>query len=292
MISPNKLNVPEKCPGPVFILSPPRSGSTWLQRMLQGHPYICGGEESHFFPLVSDWLSLPRVMSDQSKSRAGLLAYVSEAKQVDIVRHAWREVFADLYRDHPDARYHLEKTPSHVFFVDDIVKVHPTCQFIVLYREPRATAASLLHAGRTWGHYWAPQSTKKAATMWHTYTRAIQRAAKEHENRIVCYTRYEDLVTNTQGAIEKILRSLSIECDAETLAQVIESGNKRFHGGKEPKEFRRQTPGLDWRVPLSFRDRLVIWKYTRRMAATLGYASSAVAYLRAPRTTGSRSANT
>src|SRR5687768_17973655 len=34
---------------PVFVIGSPRSGTTWVQRLLVAHPAVCGGQESHFF---------------------------------------------------------------------------------------------------------------------------------------------------------------------------------------------------------------------------------------------------
>ena len=38
---------------PLFIVGAPRSGTTWVQRLLTAHPRIVGGTESHLFNALS-----------------------------------------------------------------------------------------------------------------------------------------------------------------------------------------------------------------------------------------------
>src|SRR5439155_20968488 len=62
---------------PVFIIGAPRSGTTWVQRLMLSHPAIRGGQESNFFMAFAGVLqTFYRV--EQTSRKVGLANYWTE----------------------------------------------------------------------------------------------------------------------------------------------------------------------------------------------------------------------
>ena len=107
-----------------FLVGAERSGTTWLQRMLQSHPAVCDGEESHFFSIFGHVEQVERWASDTNRSIGPLCYMTVDAFEVAI-RELWNNVFSDLYESAPIAQVHLEKTPKHTWCLSEIVRIFP-----------------------------------------------------------------------------------------------------------------------------------------------------------------------
>ncbi|MEO9079372.1 MAG: sulfotransferase [Rhodanobacter sp.] len=130
---------------PVFIISPPRSGSTLLFEILAKAPDLFTvGRESHLLIEGTRGLS------------AAELGFVSnrldaEAATPEITAELRQRFLAEL-RDRdgqPPQRIPvcmLEKTPKNALRIPFLAKVFPEARFVYLYREPRETLSSMIEA--------------------------------------------------------------------------------------------------------------------------------------------------
>jgi hypothetical protein len=130
---------------PVFIVSPPRSGSTLLFETLARAPalYTVGGE-SHgrvegmpgLHPAAGGW------QSNRLEAAAATPAIITEL----------RARFDEALRDRegapaPAGRVRmLEKTPKNALRIPFLRKVFPEARFIYLYRDPREVLSSMIEA--------------------------------------------------------------------------------------------------------------------------------------------------
>ncbi|MCW8806695.1 MAG: sulfotransferase [Rhodanobacter sp.] len=130
---------------PIFIISPPRSGSTLLfETLAQAPAMFTIGHESH--ALIEGVPGLHPVHGDFASNRLDAAAATPE-----LVEELRRRFHAEL-RDrngHPPgaplARM-LEKTPKNALRVPFLAKVFPEAHFIYLHRDPRQTLSSMLEA--------------------------------------------------------------------------------------------------------------------------------------------------
>jgi hypothetical protein len=135
---------------PIFIVSPPRSGSTLLFETLTGAPGLATvGGESHALmesvpaiaPAARDWESNRLTAADADPATVALL----------------RERFARALRTRdggPPAAGRvrmLEKTPKNALRVPFLAAAFPEALFIYLYRDPRPTLASMIEGWRSGG---------------------------------------------------------------------------------------------------------------------------------------------
>lgn len=255
-----------------FLVGAPRSGTTWIQRLLQSHPLICGGEESHFFTLFGAPLSAAEEMNAfDKKRRVGPLCYIGREDYEELFREIWARIFADLYAANPDCTVHLEKTPFHALQLDQIRRIFPRARIIFLVRDSRSTVASLVHAGRSWGRHWAPDSYYGAAIEWYRHVRAAHGWHLSNPDHPFLQVRYEDVVADTPKELDRMLRFLLPGADNPQTAETLSA----FEAGRsvetDPEGFARKRGVDGWRTDLSLYGKYVTWRYTRKLMRELGY---------------------
>ena len=195
---------------PVFLLSLPRSGSTFVQRVLATHPAIATTGEP--------WILLPLLYS--LRSRGVYAEYGHEWATIAIEDFCARlprgesdyreEVRAFALRLYAKAaggehRYFLDKTPRYHLVIDELLELFPEARFIFLWRSPPAVVASIVESwgkGR-WGvcDYNIDLYVGLA-----NLVRAYQRRPDA-----VCAMRYEDLIERPSEAWPRAFAHLGLE---------------------------------------------------------------------------------
>ncbi|MER5173779.1 sulfotransferase family protein [Thioclava kandeliae] len=258
-------------PQPCFLVGAPRSGTTWLQRVLQAHPAICGGEESHFFTLLAHPMTETDVMAEYGDRPVGPLAYVSRGEFDGILLDVWDKLFTRTWAAKPDAIVHLEKTPFHSLCMEQILHLFPQARFVHLVRDSRAVSASLIAAGNSWGSNWAARTAKAAALDWNRHVTAIERFAQNHPGVPVLQVRYEEALDQTEAVVARILQFVLPQDVDPKADEVLARYQQSNIGRNDPAGFSRMRGRDGWRKDLSIADKLVIWRYTRRKMQELGY---------------------
>ena len=135
---------------PVFIISPPRSGSTLLFETLARAPgiYTIGGE-SH--ALIESIPGLPLRHRGFSSNR--LEAADATPEVAAELRARFRHRAGDRNGNPPPTRFRLlEKTPKNALRIPFLLQAFPEAQFVYLHREPREVLASMIDAWMS-GHF-------------------------------------------------------------------------------------------------------------------------------------------
>lgn len=138
---------------PIFLFSPPRSGSTLLQRILSA--------QSDIASVAEPWLLLPLLYSIREdgvfaeyshlQARSALMDFLKELPQgrntyLQAVNKATSFLYAQAARN--GERYFLDKTPRYALIANEILEAFPSAKVIFLWRNPLAIAASMV---QTWG---------------------------------------------------------------------------------------------------------------------------------------------
>lgn len=256
-----------------FLVGSPRSGTTWLQRLLQASPLICGGEESHFFTLFSAPMNAANDMYLNRKRKIGPLCYTDRTGLEDAIRQLWNDIFTDLYKNNPVSVIHLEKSPFHSFCLDEIISIFPDAKIIFLTRDSRAVASSIVHASRSWGKHWAPDNYREAAIMWYRYSHSVMEWQQKNPDHSFLQIRYEDILENTENHLEKIFKFLTEDKDVG-VPELLENFREKTENNKDPIGFSRMRGKIGWKTDMSFWGKVVTWKYTRKKMRELGYEIS------------------
>lgn len=197
---------------PIFLLSPPRAGSTLVQRVLGAHSEIATVSEP--------WLLLPLLaplhpglpasgVRDPLVARA-LEDFCGELPQGrDDYRAAVRDLTLRLYARAAGrtSGFFLDKTPVYHLVVDEIARTFPEARLVFLWRHPLsivASAAELWDGGRWEVNRYVLALFQSIADLAPAYSRHRERALA---------VRYEDLVGGGTSAWQRLMSGLGLELE-------------------------------------------------------------------------------
>ena len=201
---------------PLFLLSLPRSGSTFVQRVLASHNEIATASEP--------WFLLPLLYAERTTGVRAEYWHVTAAEALEDFRgelsggpEAYREELAAFVsrvyaRAAPaGASYFLDKTPRYHLIAEELPALLPDARFVFLWRNPLAVLASFLdtfRGGRFEPHHFAVDLFDGPRNLV-----AARRAAGD---RAVC-VRYEDLVADGESEWARVFGALGLEFDPTVL---------------------------------------------------------------------------
>ncbi|UCC29806.1 MAG: sulfotransferase [Phycisphaerales bacterium] len=277
----------------VFIVGSPRSGTTYLQRLLASHEMILTGQESNVFqyagPLLRRWHAEGR--QADGRGGVGLGCYFEEQEFLQLLKGFLRELLQPMIGKLNPGMLFVEKTPQHAVFLPEIIELLPACRIIHMVRDPRDVVASMLAVSRSWGRGWAPRSARRSALIW---LRQV-RAAKEAQNTIPAEqfyeVRYEDLVAQPTSILQNLVSFLKLSWAEDAITEAVrrnsiaavrkgggtpipKGGRFAEHNGdivRDPADFIRSGVPGSWRRDLGLSEKLCVWLVTRRMMRVFGY---------------------
>lgn len=205
----------------VFLLSPPRAGSTLLQRILGATGRVCAPPEPHLLtPLahLGYWDRVDAAPFDPIVSQRAVRRFVrdlpgGEDDYVDALRAFAGTLYARRLAAAPaGTRLLLDKTPAYALIPDFLVRVFPGARVLVLTRHPAAVFAS--YARSFFDGDWAA-----AARFNPILPRYLPPLARLLRERPVALhpVRYEDLVTRPEATVAEVCAFLGIPFDPEVV---------------------------------------------------------------------------
>ncbi len=209
------LSLPPEGYSPIFIGGLYRSGTTLMRQLLDGHPHIACGPESHLFRQNQ----LERIYAYLRTIWPTLLSphYAFDPHTVDQVMAGLIHAVVMPNSQQQDKPRWAHKTPETIFFIDTLFAVFPAAQFIHMIRDPRDAFCSVRERAAKDKPRWATWTPKQVAAEW---CRRINcgLAWRERTDRYR-EVRYEELVTQPEAT----LRSLFAFLGEPWAASVLES---------------------------------------------------------------------
>lgn len=245
---------------PLFLFSQPRAGSTLLQRILGAHPAV--------HTVAEPWVLLPLFYALR---RGGAVTEYGQALTaqaigelcepmggVGVYREEAREMAERLYERAAPAGtvFFLDKTPRYYFIASEIVRTFTDARFVFLWRQPLASAASMISR---WG---------KGG--WSTYTThsdlydapGLLSAARAEAGDRALDVRYEDLLTEPEKTVDGLLAYLGLETGEETRESMVRgfsgvelSGSMGDPTGRKAYDRLDTAPLEKWKQSISNRTR-------------------------------------
>ncbi len=214
-------------PVPLFILSPPRSGSTLLQRILATHPAIATISETQLllpflYPLRAGGSYAEYNHTYTQRGFQHLLSEISGGEA------AYLQALADFVRGlygraaEPGARYFLDKAGALSLVVDEIFRMFPDGKFVFLWRNPLSVISSLMQTWRR-GRW----NLHEHEIYLFRGIPALVGAYREHEPTVIGL-RFEDLVVSPEPVAARVFEYLDLS-PAE--AVVREFSQQELGGG-------------------------------------------------------------
>lgn len=234
---------------PIFIVGAPRSGTTLLQYMLRSHPHISlpTGESHFIIPLCENALAFGDLSRQENVRRLLQEMYRRNAEFLDTDLHGIRfdvdSLAADLWAEgritlptiiaglfeknaHGEGKRRWgDKTPYYVLHLPKIIEWFPGAQFIHLVRDGRDCSLSLINRKHDFNVY----NTYQAAKYWQRYVQVGTEHGKRLGQDSYIEIRYEDLLSNPAGTMQRISTFLG-----EEYSESLVHFKKANQAGKTP----------------------------------------------------------
>ena len=262
-------------PGHFFVMGYGKSGTTWVQRLLDAHPQIVCKSEGQLLTSLAP--ALEGVVKQHNRLQDHVLSAVLENSVDDafptfdrddliaILRGAVNRLLDKLPRT-PDTRWLGEKTPQNVRVLVLLRELFPNARLINVVRDGRDAIVS------AWFHYLRVRPEQLEALCGNAFDRFVklegaawsqdlemaERAVEEHGLRLT-HIRFEDLVADPAREVAALLRFLDLEPDAATIQRSVEKtafarwANGREPGEEDPRSFFRKGVVGDWKNHFSDR---------------------------------------
>jgi LPS sulfotransferase NodH len=278
----------------LFIAGCPRSGTTWLQRLLAAHPQIQTGQESRLFEYIGSqfqhWRQDMASAKPSNRGGTGLACYMREEEFLAIQKKYVSSILGLMLRGLAPGQIFLEKTPSNARYVPEIAALLPAAKLIHLIRDPRDVTASLLAAARSWGRPWAASDVKGAVETWRMHVCAAQAAGAKLPPGQYLEIHYEDLFADTAGTLCRIADFVQLAWPEAAIAAAVQTNTadelKRGAGTpipvggeigrqsdtvvREPKDFIRKARPGSWREDLTLWERWQLARILRKNSWAYG----------------------
>lgn len=187
---------------PIFVVGSPRSGTTLTRFILDSHPSISCGPETHFLGDLhrladTHWMRAERFDVDR-EYWDHLVRDFFEALHVDYMRRRGRRRWAD-------------KTPGYALHLDYIDRLFPDARFVHVIRDGRDVVAS-------YRYRWGYRAAVKAPGQWARHVDAGLRFGRGTAADRYHEIRYEELVRNPEQVLRPLFEFLDEPWDAAVLA--------------------------------------------------------------------------
>ncbi|MCB9759659.1 MAG: sulfotransferase [Alphaproteobacteria bacterium] len=203
----------------IFLIGPPRSGSTLLMRMLSTHSQIFSRPEPHLLtPLahLGVYDNVDHAPFDQLQAAQATREFIAdlpggEADYLDALR-AYCEVLYGRMLSTQDKPYFLDKTPANALILPFLAKVFPEARYIVLTRNPCSVWDSYAESffdGDT-------QAAYDFNPVLERYVPAMAAFLREKPVDLV-HVRYEDVVTEPEEQLKRIYAHIGVPHEPDTV---------------------------------------------------------------------------
>jgi hypothetical protein len=238
-----------------------RSGTTLLRIVLDRSPGIAIPDESFFVPLLArrhgSTIDADGFLDDVARIQT-IRAW---GLRVDDVRPRVRSGMAtgdaiaaifEAYAERQDKPRWGDKTPMYMRHLPLLERLFPEAQYVHLVRDGRDAALSFLEMPegtftRTWAH---PTTPAQFACLWRKEVSAARALGRRAGSGRYHEVRYEELVSDPDGAVSAICRFADIPFEPEMLAY---AGTVDVSDKPHQLRLRRPpTPGVrSWREDMS-----------------------------------------
>jgi len=236
-------------PDPIVVYGAPRSGTTYLEQVLNAHPEVFISHETRVFAWLHHALKLT---SDHR-----LVANEREP----FVQHL-RAVFPDVMRDFyrrlaPNTHYWGDKNPhyadpSNEGTLEMIAELFPGSRFIHIIRDGRDVVSSLMR--KRWNEEKPWVTFEQAHYTWTRHVRIGGSFGHTLDRSRYFELRYEDLVADDVAVADALFDFLGLELDAAVKAFCQKQQEKRTPFKDPTRDFGKGITVSDWSTLFSLEE--------------------------------------
>lgn len=248
-----------------FVCGAPKSGTTWLQRVLDAHPQIQCSGEGHFIERFS--VPLVRAMRDYSEHMNLVAervyegaAYYPPLVQADLDGIVRGFITAQLMKRNPgpEIGWIGDKTPRYTASLPALLRLFPHARFLNIVRDPRDVAMARMHQARRAGEAKCVaegtperiQFIRDGGADWARCIAPVDAFAAEQPG-VLHTIKYEAMIADPSGEARKAFRFLGARHDDAVVGRVVaatsfEAMTGRKPGEEHPTSFLRKGIAGDW----------------------------------------------
>ena len=196
----------------VFVISPPRAGSTLFQRMLGAHPDVFTHPEPHLISQIAHlgvYGNVDKAPFDHINAAEAMKSFVSalpnqEQDYLDALRAYANTLYGRMLTP-SGKKLFVDKTPANALVLPFLAKLYPDAKFIVLTRHPLAVFSS--YANSFFNSDW--QRAHDFNPILERYVPAIAKfLAADGIDRL--HVRYEELVSEPEKTLSEVFSFLGV----------------------------------------------------------------------------------
>ena len=267
-----------------FVGGMPRSGTTWLQQMLNAYPSIlCLGESRYVNEVVPQLLKVMETYGEGRAVSRGTWAPTVAGPSLDQIRPLLRTAFtciaaANLGERPVDQLLAVgEKTPDNLFNLGKLRFAYPESRFLNIVRDPRDGALSgfIRFRARLAKDLKREDYVVEYARLWNQRIRDARRFFED--GRPYYELTYENLLTNTEAQLTDVLGFLGVPVEAPSVAAALDASSfetlsgGRTRGDEDAASHYRRGQAGGWRDDLSERERSGVLNMAGDLMAEFGY---------------------
>lgn len=197
----------------IFVISPPRAGSTLLQHMLGAHTEIFTHPEPHLITPIAHlgyYDNVEKAPYDHINAAEALKTFVEglprgEEDYLDALRAYTDTLYGRMLEPQKESRF-LDKTPAYALVLPFLSRLYPNARYIVLTRHPLAIFSS--YANSFFNGDW--KTAHEFNPILERYVPAMARFLREPSAHCLAVS-YERLVASPAEELERIFDFLGLE---------------------------------------------------------------------------------
>ncbi|MCZ6834454.1 MAG: sulfotransferase [Planctomycetota bacterium] len=246
-----------------FVTGCQKSGTTWVQRLLNSHPQIaCGGEghiADHLKPLAKKLIAEYNA-KQVCRRDVDLEVNLGDADEITILKLLSDRILAQYLQreEKPDSiRAIGDKTPENACLPEVLECLYPEAKFIHVIRDGRDAAVSgWAHLSRMGdsGYFtsFAEYAGYFATQHWSGYIRRMRAYAAKAPDRYL-ELKYEELHVNPREHMCRVMTFLGVDADMASLEQCCRGGSFEFlskgrqRGEEDRNSFFRKGVVGEWK---------------------------------------------
>jgi hypothetical protein len=253
-----------------FVGGAMKSGTTWLQLLLDAHPDVSCNGEAHFIEYLAPSLNQAldhhwNYVAEKNRMIFHELGGYPSLTEEDFLYLLTSCIALFLMRQNTRKKASAigERSPKNILHMDLLQGLFPTAKFIQIVRDGRDCAVSAWFHNLRVTPEWTvknlgslDQYAMRYAAIWAGQLAEAQKFAERHRDRFL-QVRYEDLIGDSEDALGNAFGFLGVDRGKAVLAQCRkEASFAKLSGGRTPGQedrrsfFRRGVAG-DWRNHLS-----------------------------------------
>jgi len=245
---------------PVFVVGVPRSGTTWMLRLLATHPEAWPLLETYMFSRQVGLGALLRSVpadgvEDYELPPAGLARMFSRDELVLELRSIAYRWFARA--SGPGARFVIEKSPWHLSDLEVIAEVLPGARFVHVIRDGRDVAVSLVAARQTWSDFGSQSRlrvVREAADLWSRGIEKGELAAATLGDQLL-EVRYEDARAEPAAVCRALFEHCKMPHDETLVSAAVAATDIERRGPTAGEEQATRTGRVgEWSERFGLRD--------------------------------------